>query len=122
MKKSSFKKKYGEQSVLPMEYNYRSENSLITSFNKLFGGENGIFNKKLAATYEAQYTTETKKYNPVQKQVLNPEDLTSENVNMHFCVLNKTIFSKYEKGNSYSRPCVRDCSCLRAEQNSSSQN
>jgi hypothetical protein len=27
-----------------------------------------------------------------------------------------------EKGNSYSRPCVRDCSCLRAEQNSSSQN
>ncbi|MCR4952954.1 MAG: UvrD-helicase domain-containing protein, partial [Treponema sp.] len=94
---NDFKTNFGPESVLPMEYNYRSENSLITSFNKLFGGENGIFNKKLAATYEAQYTTETKKYNPVQKQVLDPENLTSENVNMHFCVLNKSLFTENDK-------------------------
>ena len=87
---------FGEESVLPMEYNYRSNNALITSFNRLFGGENGIFDQKATAEYEATYPKEkeTKKYAPATKTPLPSENLTAENVNMHFCVLNKQHFKE----------------------------
>lgn len=94
---NDFKTNFGEESVLPMEYNYRSDNPLITSFNKLFGGDNGIFNKKITAAYEAQYSTETKKYNPAKKEVVAPEILTAENVKMHFCLLNKQLLLDNDK-------------------------
>lgn len=86
---TDFKNYYGKESVLPMEYNYRSDNPLITSFNMIFGGDNGIFPKETNAEYEALYLTETKKYDPQKKLVLLPEKLDSRNVRMHFCVLNK---------------------------------
>ncbi|MCR4733388.1 MAG: UvrD-helicase domain-containing protein [Treponema sp.] len=93
---NDFKNQFGPESVLPMEYNYRSNNSLIVSFNKLFGGEKGIFDKNQKAEYEAQYSTETKKYNPIKKEVVSPEVLNAENVKMHFCILNRDIFKDYQ--------------------------
>ena len=86
-----FRQEFGEESVLPMEYNYRSDNALITSFNMLFGGRNGIFDSECKAEYEAQYTTETKKYVPSEKRVLPQETLDSGNVRMHFCILNEAL-------------------------------
>ena len=91
---SGFRAQFGEESVLPMEYNYRSDAALITSFNRLFGGENGIFDQQTTASYEAKYTTETKKYDPLAETELASEALSAGNVKMHFCVLNDEHFTE----------------------------
>lgn len=91
---SGFRAQFGEESVLPMEYNYRSDSALITSFNRLFGGKNGIFDQQTTASYEAKYTTETKKYDPLAETELASEALSAGNVKMHFCVLNDEHFTE----------------------------
>ena len=90
-----FKETFGAESVLPMEYNYRSSPALITSFNRLFGGADGIFPaERSVPDYEAQYTAETKKYDPETARELPAEPLTAENVALHFCLLNKAHFKQ----------------------------
>lgn len=92
-----FIKSFGEDSVLPMEYNYRSSGALISSFNILFGGQNGIFDSSSTEAYEAKYKTPTKKYNPQEKTVCPPEPLTKQSVPVHFCMLDEGILEDNDK-------------------------
>ena len=92
-----FKEEYGSESVLPMEYNYRSNAALITSFNLLFGTDSGIFKRNTGNDFEAEYLTDTKKYNKEIKKPFTQEALTSENVKVHFCMLDKHLIEKYKK-------------------------
>ena len=100
---SDFLRTFGEKSVLPMEYNYRSTNALITSFNRLFGGADGIFDRTCTEPYEAQYTTDTQKYDPTAKTVLPPEVLTPQNTAVHVCAFNKKHLTENEKINPQDR-------------------
>ena len=91
---NDFKTYFGEESVLPMEYNYRSSLSLITSFNRLFGGQNGIFPFNPQESYEASYQTETKKFDTTKREVQKEESLTEQSVKMHFCIFNTKHFDE----------------------------
>lgn len=69
-----------ENKLLSMTYNYRSDSSLLTSFNLIFKNGNGIFElPNEDEKYEAEYKKDAKK---------NGEELpalTAENVRLHFC-------------------------------------
>lgn len=79
---------FGADSVQPMTYNYRSSPALVTSFNRLFGGEHGIFipPSQNAPDYEAQYREETKTYDAANARERPPETLTAANVALHVCL------------------------------------
>lgn len=99
----AFATTFGAESVLPMEYNYRSSNELITSFNLLFGGSDGIFDPALNAPYEAQYPKEkeTKKYDTQTKRALAPAALCDTNVRLHFRVLNRRQLTECDDSDDY---------------------
>lgn len=85
------KQTFGADSVQPMTYNYRSSPALVTSFNRLFGGEHGIFipPSQQAPDYEAQYTEETKKYDTARARECPSETLTAANVALHVCLFDE---------------------------------
>lgn len=83
-----FTRTFGADSVQRMTYNYRSSPALVTSFNRLFGGDHGIFipPSQNAPDYEAQYTEETKTYDAARARECPPETLTAANVALHVCL------------------------------------
>ena len=91
--KEDFKKQFGDESFLPMEYNYRSRAPLLTSFNRLFGGENGIFDSGLTESFEARYSMNAKKYDSQKNCEMAEENLTEKTVPLHVCLLNKKYFA-----------------------------
>lgn len=84
----AFTRTFGADSVQRMTYNYRSSPALVTSFNRLFGGDHGIFipPAQNAPDYEAQYTEETKTYDTKNARECPPETLTAANVALHVCL------------------------------------
>lgn len=87
----AFIRTFGADSVQAMTYNYRSSPALVTSFNRLFGGEHGIFipPSQKAPDYEAQYREETKKYDTRNACECPPEPLTETNVALHVCLFDE---------------------------------
>ena len=96
--KGDFRRQFGEESFLQMEYNYRSDNELIASFNGLFGGKIGIFDPNLKNEhYEAQYELPTKKYDPKKKEELPQATLNASNLKLHVCILNREQLKENEQ-------------------------
>ncbi len=91
--KEDFSLTFGKDSFLPMEYNYRSTLYLLESFNSLFGGEKGIFDKSLGDSYEAQYSLPAKKFDTKERKEYTEKKLTEKTVPMHVCLLNKKHFA-----------------------------
>ena len=94
---NELKTDFGEDNLLSMEYNYRSTNALLTSFNTLFGGvngENGIFEREPTETYEAGYKLSAKKIDTNTRKDLPAQTLTADTVPIHVCLLNKKHFSE----------------------------
>ena len=70
------KDEFGDECCLKMNFNYRSSNELITTFNRIFGENNNIFDKNTDAVYEAKYEDFAIKYDPVNKVELPQASLT----------------------------------------------
>ena len=81
----------GEKNFLQMEYNYRSDNELITSFNRLFGKNDYLFDSRTDKNYEAKYEKFAIKYDPKNQIEVPEENLTLENIRVHACLLNTDL-------------------------------
>lgn len=81
----------GTENFLQMEYNYRSSNELITSFNKLFGKNNYVFNSLTEKNYEAKYEKFAVKFNPKEQQELPESSLSLSNAAIHSCLVNTKL-------------------------------
>ncbi|MCR5252143.1 MAG: UvrD-helicase domain-containing protein [Treponema sp.] len=81
----------GEKNFLQMEYNYRSDNELITSFNRLFGKNDYLFDSRSDKNYEAKYEKFAVKYDPKNQLEVPEEKLTLENIRLHACLLNADL-------------------------------
>ena len=91
---------------LQMNHNYRSTNSLLSTFNQLFGGfavsENddtehvAVFPNVSEELFEAAYPAEAQatKVNTKTYEELPPEKLTAQNVSAHVCIFNKDAVPK----------------------------
>lgn len=88
---NQLKQDLGEKNFLIMEYNYRSENALITGFNRIFGAQSKIFDSTTNKNYEAKYEIPAKKYEPGSKIELPPESLTLSNTKIHLAAFNTEL-------------------------------
>lgn len=93
---NELKKDLGPQNFLQMEYNYRSDNELITSFNRLFGQNDYLFDSQTNKNYEAKYQLPAKKYDPVKKEEIAPAELSLDNIRIHTCLLNSALIDSEE--------------------------
>ena len=81
-------------SVLQMTNNYRSSKELLASFNKLFGGDKGIFDNTLSMKdypYEAQYKADASKPDGVPSLPKDAKDIA-----MQFRFLRKDVLDENE--------------------------
>ena len=82
----------GENDLIYMTFNYRSDAALVKAFNELFKNGNGIFalpEPKL--DYEAYYTRDA------AKNGIELPRLTKQNIPIHACLLEADIYSENEK-------------------------
>ena len=100
----AFTQTFGADSVQRMTYNYRSSPALVTSFNRLFGGDHGIFipPTQNAPDYEAQYTEETKTYDVKNARECPPETLIAANVALHVCLTDDRQIPANDRGDMLS--------------------
>ena len=73
---NKLKTELGDDCFLQMNYNYRSNNNLLTTFNRIFGECDFIFNNKTQELYEAKYSAPAIKFDPVTQKELPPVSLT----------------------------------------------
>lgn len=79
----------GENKLVPMTFNYRSDDSTVKAFNQIFANGKGIFSENsIRLDYEAYYDKEALKNGKVL-----PE-LTQENIPFHFRFVNKSKLKK----------------------------
>lgn len=86
---------YFPGSVSQMTNNYRSTPQMLSSFNRLFGGDSGIFDGFLLPEefpFEAQYRHEATKPHEALPA------LTKETVPLHFCVVNTKLLEEASAG------------------------
>ena len=69
----------GEECFLQMNYNYRSSNNLLATFNRIFGENDLIFDSQSDALYEAKYTMPAIKFDPVAQKELPQPPLYGDN-------------------------------------------
>ena len=82
----------GENDLIYMTFNYRSEAALVQAFNELFKNGNGIFaipEPKL--DYEAYYTRDA------AKNGIELPKLTNQNIPIQACIFEADIFGENEK-------------------------
>ena len=60
----------GEECFLQMNYNYRSNNELLATFNYIFGKNDYIFDSESDELFEAQYSVPAIKFDPVAQKEL----------------------------------------------------
>lgn len=82
---NKLKSDLGSECFLQMNYNYRSDNELLATFNRIFGENDEIFDSTTDALYEAHYTVPAIKFDPVSQTEL-PQPLVSQADNKHFDV------------------------------------
>lgn len=75
---NGLKKELGDDSFLQMNYNYRSNNELLATFNQIFGENDCIFDSKNQALYEAQYTAPAIKFDPVEQKEVPQASLKAD--------------------------------------------
>lgn len=75
---------HNENLMVPMNYNYRSDDETVQSFNVIFHNGSGIFtNPEInPADYEAYYK-DAKKFSPAQREEILLPELTAANVPIH---------------------------------------
>ena len=73
---NKLKTELGDDCFLQMNYNYRSNNNLLTTFNRIFGECDFIFDNQTDALYEAKYSAPAIKFDPAVQKELPPESLT----------------------------------------------
>ncbi|MBR4791572.1 MAG: UvrD-helicase domain-containing protein [Treponema sp.] len=73
---NKLKTELGDDCFLQMNYNYRSNNNLLTTFNRIFGENDFIFDNKTEELYEAKYSVPAIKFDPAAQKELPPESLT----------------------------------------------
>ena len=88
---NELKNSLGDENYLQMAYNYRSDNELITGFNRIFGADSFIFDPTTQKPFEAKYETNAIKYDPEEGCELEQSELTLENSRIHLCALNSTF-------------------------------
>ena len=84
----------GENNLVYMTYNYRSDAPLVKAFNTFFKDGNGIFEafEGVGKTdYEAYYEKDAAKYNE------ELPELTEENIPIHCCLVNKDELAANDK-------------------------
>lgn len=88
---NALKNDLGSQNFLQMIYNYRSDNELITGFNRIFGSASKIFKPDTNESFEAKYESKAIKYDPAQGIELTEAKLKLNNTRIHFCALNTKL-------------------------------
>ncbi len=73
---NKLKTELGDDCFLQMNYNYRSNNNLLTTFNRIFGENDFIFDNQTEELYEAKYSVPAIKFDPVTQKELPAESLT----------------------------------------------
>lgn len=87
--------KNGENLLIPMTFNYRSDAELVKAFNGIFANNFGIFkNNDIPEDYEAYYTKDAEK-----KDQQLPE-MNSTNVPIHFKFINTNTIKKMNEENN----------------------
>ena len=73
---NKLKTELGDDCFLQMNYNYRSNNNLLTTFNRIFGENDFIFDNQTQKLYEAKYSAPAIKFDPVAQKELPQASLT----------------------------------------------
>ncbi|MBO7582961.1 MAG: UvrD-helicase domain-containing protein [Treponema sp.] len=73
---NKLKTELGDDCFLQMNYNYRSNNNLLTTFNRIFGENDFIFDNQTEELYEAKYSVPAIKFDPATQKELPAESLT----------------------------------------------
>ena len=73
---NKLKTELGDNCLMQMNYNYRSNNNLLTTFNRIFGENNFIFDNQTEELYEAKYSVPAIKFDPAAQKELPPASLT----------------------------------------------
>ena len=83
----------GENTLIPMTYNYRSSKELVKAFNLIFENGKGIFEVKgtVPLEYEAYYS------NPALKNGIELPELDENNVPIHFALSNSKELADNKK-------------------------
>ena len=94
---NGLKEDFGNDSIKKMNYNYRSNNELLATFNHIFGKNDLIFDNSLDRPFEAKYLDKAIKYDPKNKVELPEADLTKKsNKKMDISLLDSTDLDKEE--------------------------
>ena len=93
---NELKKDIGAGNFLQMVYNYRSDNELITGFNRIFGKNSKIFDCETTASYEAKYESPAIKYDPNSEKEVPPANLALDNTRIHLCAFNTELIKDDE--------------------------
>ena len=75
---NKLKSDLGSECFLQMNYNYRSSQGLLATFNRIFGENDVIFDSKNDALYEAKYTMPAIKFDPESQRELPQASLITE--------------------------------------------
>ncbi|WP_027728055.1 exodeoxyribonuclease V subunit beta [Treponema sp. C6A8] len=94
---NKLKNDLGQNNFLQMEFNYRSDNELITGFNRIFGNGSKIFASNNDKDYEASYSIDAKKYNPKENKVVEAAILNKDNTRIHMAALNTELIKDDEE-------------------------
>jgi len=73
---NKLKTELGADCFLQMNYNYRSNNELLATFNRIFGDCDYIFDNQTEELYEAKYSDPAIKFDPAAQKELPPASLT----------------------------------------------
>ena len=73
---NKLKTELGDECYLQMNYNYRSNNELLATFNSIFGENDYLFDNKTKELYEAKYSASAIKFDPVAQKELPQASLT----------------------------------------------
>ena len=92
---NGLKEDFGEAAIKKMNYNYRSNNELLTTFNHIFGKNDLIFDNSLEHPFEAKYLDDAIKYDPVNQIEIPQADLSKdENKRMNISLFDATNLDK----------------------------
>ena len=73
---NKLKSDLGPECFLQMNYNYRSSNELLATFNRIFGENDYIFDNQSQELFEAQYKVPAIKFDPAAQKELPQASLT----------------------------------------------
>ncbi len=94
---NKLKKDLGPECFLQMNYNYRSTNELLATFNHIFGDNDLIFDSQTDALYEAHYTMPAIKFDPVtQKELPLPQIYQADSKRLDITLLETKELDKKE--------------------------